>query len=234
MKNVDSSPHLSNSSPYLNNICPLCKKIQSSEYFSDKNRKYLQCNHCQLVYVPAEFHLTVTQEKAQYDFHTNNPADQRYRKFLSRLFNPLSAKLQPGSNGLDFGCGPGPTLSVMFEEAGFNMHIYDLYYAKNNSVFENDYHFISATEVFEHLKNPACEIDRLLSRIKSTGYLGVMTKLLESPVNKNQQRFENWHYKNDLTHICFYSQETFLWIAEKYLLNIEFLASDVVIMQKVD
>ena len=217
---------------YLINICPLCKKVQSSAYASDRNRDYLQCNHCQLVYVPANFYLSPIEEKRQYDFHTNNPGDQRYRKFLSRLFIPLLARLKPGNKGLDFGCGPGPTLSVMFEEEGFNMSIYDLYYADNNSVFENDYDFITATEVIEHLKNPAQEIELLLSRIKTAGYLGLMTKLIIQPVIKSQLQFKNWHYKNDLTHICFYSQETFLWIAEKYQLNVEFLAADVILLQK--
>jgi len=213
-------------------MCPLCKKKHSSKYSNDRNREYLRCNHCKLIYVPAEFHLTAGEEKTQYDFHTNNPADQRYRTFLSRLFLPLSNRLTPGSRGLDFGCGPGPTLSVMFEEAGFKMSVYDLFYAKDKSVFESFYDFISATEVFEHLHDPAYEINRLLSRIKLGGFLGVMTKLVENPLITNSEQFNNWHYKNDLTHICFYSQETFLWIAKKYQLELEFLAPDVIIMQK--
>jgi hypothetical protein len=217
---------------YLPNICPLCKKIQSANYSSDKNRDYLQCNHCLLIYVAEECYLTPSEEKAQYDFHINSPDDQRYRQFLSRLFIPLCARLPKQGSGLDFGCGPGPTLSVMFEEAGFHMSIYDLFYVNNTSVFESNYQFISATEVFEHLKDPGQEINRLLSRIIPGGYLAVMTKLVEQPKQKNNDRFKNWHYKNDLTHICFYSQETFLWIAEKYQLKVEFIASDVIIMQK--
>jgi len=222
---------------YLPNICPLCKKIQSCEYSSDRNRDYLLCNHCKLIYVPEELHLTSEEEKKQYDFHTNNPADQGYRNFLSRLFIPLSERLTPNSKGLDFGCGPGPTLSVMLEEVGFNMQIYDIFYARNESVFENLYHFISATEVFEHLMNPAEEIERLLSSLEPGGYLGVMTKLvapsaLEIAIPTNKEKFNNWHYKNDLTHICFFSQETFLWIAKKYQLTVEFIAADVVILQK--
>jgi hypothetical protein len=223
---------------YLSNICPLCKKVQSSTYSSDRKRDYLLCQHCKLIYVPAEFHLTSEEEKTQYDYHINDPTDQRYRKFLSRLFIPLSTRLKANSLGLDFGCGPGPTLSIMFEEAGFNMHIFDLFYAKNDCVFDNSYQFISATEVFEHLKNPAQEIKRLLSSIESGGYLGLMTKLvdpslLKNSITSNKEKFNNWHYKNDLTHICFYSQETFLWIAKEYQLTVEFIASDVIILQKI-
>ncbi len=211
---------------YLSNICPLCQKIQSSFYYHNHNRDYLQCDLCQLVYVPAEFHLTDRQEKKQYDFHTNNPADIQYRQFLSRLFIPLSSCLHPGSIGLDFGSGPGPALSVMFEEAGIKVFIYDKFYARDESVFENNYDFISATEVMEHLKNPAQEIKRLLSIIKPGGYLGIMTKLTAT-----QQQFQNWHYNKDLTHICFYSRQTFLWIAKKYQLTIEFAGKDVIIFK---
>ena len=145
---------------YLDNICPLCNKIQSEPYFSDKKRDYLKCTHCHLVYVAKNYHISSIDEKKQYDFHTNNPQDQAYRHFLSRLFTPLKQQLNPASKGLDFGSGPGPTLSLMFEEAGFDMHIYDLYYADNREVFDHQYDFVSATEVIEHLKNPAQELNR--------------------------------------------------------------------------
>jgi len=51
----------------------------------------------------------------------NSPDDPRYRAFLSRLFIPLNERIAPESCGLDFGSGPGPTLSVMFEEQGHTM-----------------------------------------------------------------------------------------------------------------
>ena len=35
------------------------------------------------------------EEKAQYDLHENDPYDLGYRKFLSRLTDPLLAKLPP-------------------------------------------------------------------------------------------------------------------------------------------
>ena len=214
---------------YLSYICPLCQKIQSTVYHIDNNRNYLHCDCCQLVYVDSTFHLTAAQEKKLYDNHNNNPDDPHYRKFLSRLFVPLSHKLNKQSCGLDFGSGPGPTLSVMFEELGFTVFIYDKFYACDKRVFENNYDFITATEVIEHLENPAIELKRLFTRIKPGGYLGIMTKLVDT-----KERFKSWHYKNDLTHICFYSHETFLWIARQYNLSVEFIGADVIILKKVN
>ena len=68
------------------------------------------------MFVPRSYHLSAADEKAQYDLHENDPNDPGYRAFLDRLAGPLDKRLAPHSHGLDFGCGPGPTLSVMLEE----------------------------------------------------------------------------------------------------------------------
>ncbi|MBT6026512.1 MAG: hypothetical protein HOG96_00440, partial [Porticoccaceae bacterium] len=101
-----------------NHSCPLCCNDNLADYHCDKHRYYLQCKRCSLVSVPRQFHLSSEAEKEVYDQHQNNLNDQGYRKFLSRLADPLLEKLAPNSFGLDFGSGPGPTLSLMLEEKG--------------------------------------------------------------------------------------------------------------------
>jgi len=90
--------------------CPLCNHEKSVLFHKDAHREYKRCPQCALVFVPKEQRLTPEKEKAVYDLHQNNPHDQGYRKFLSRLFDPIVERVQPGVKGLDFGCGPGPTL----------------------------------------------------------------------------------------------------------------------------
>ena len=107
--------------------CPLCNG-NTAFFFEDERRAYQQCKKCALIFVPAEFHLMRAEEKAQYDLHENNPKDSDYRQFLSRLSDPLIRKLSPNSSGLDFGCGSGPTLSVILEEAGHQVALYDPFY----------------------------------------------------------------------------------------------------------
>jgi 2-polyprenyl-3-methyl-5-hydroxy-6-metoxy-1,4-benzoquinol methylase len=99
-------------------------------------------------------HLTPSDEKACYDRHDNRPDDSRYRHFLNRLFSPLSRRLAANSKGLDFGCGPGPTLSVMFEEAGHQVALYDPFYAPDRSALSGPYDFITLSEVAEHMAAP--------------------------------------------------------------------------------
>lgn len=139
----------------------------------------------------------------------------------------MSHRVPLGSRGLDFGSGPGPTLSVMFEELGYRMAIYDPFYAANESVLEMEYDFVTATEVVEHLQHPGQSLHKMWRCVKPGGYLGIMTKRVV-----DQEAFANWHYKNDETHICFYSNETFGWLAGKWQTEPVFVENDVVIFQK--
>ncbi len=187
----------------------------------------MHCQQCALVFVPAAQFISPEQEKAQYDLHQNHPDDQGYRQFLSRLFNPLKNKLKSGAHGLDFGSGPGPTLSLMFEENGYRMNIYDPFYADDTRVFQQHYDFITATETVEHLHHPKNELDRLWDLLKPGGHLGIMTKLVI-----DRDAFASWHYKNDPTHVCFFSRETFLWLAEIWKAKLEFIGNDVILLKK--
>ena len=179
------------------------------------------------MFVPPAHHVSAEREKAEYDLHKNSPEDPGYRRFLSRLFEPIQGKLEPGSFGLDFGCGPGPTLSVMFEEAGYRMAIYDAFYVPDDHVFSERYDFITATEVAEHLHRPGFDLERLWECLKPGGCLGLMTKQVRS-----REAFGGWHYKNDITHVCFFSREAFEWLANRWGARLEFHGEDVILLTK--
>jgi hypothetical protein len=208
-------------------ICPLCHSGNTKYYTKDKLRSYLICNTCALVFVPENQHISDDQEKRRYDQHNNNPDDPGYRKFLSRLANPLCQRLPAGASGLDFGCGPGPALAAMFREKGFEIEVYDKFYAKDDRIWVKSYDFITATEVLEHLRQPGQELELLWRHLKTGGILGIMTKLV-----KNKAAFETWHYKRDPTHVCFFSTATFNWIANTWKASMELIGSDVILMCK--
>jgi len=209
-------------------VCPLCKSSKIKEFFQDKQRRYQRCDQCQLTFVPEEYFLSEIAEKAEYDLHLNSPNDQGYRNFLSRLALPMQQLIPPQSHGLDFGSGPGPTLSVMFEEAGYRMAIYDKFYAAIAERLQQRYDFITATEVVEHLKSPQKTLNQLWQCLKPNGYLGIMTKLA-----RDRDAFAKWHYKNDLTHIIFFSRETFIWLAEQWHAELTFIDNDVIILRHI-
>lgn len=206
--------------------CPLCRCPHGEDFFQDK-RTYYRCSVCSLVFVPSGHFLSLEEEKAVYDLHENDPEDPGYRQFLSRLYTPVCDRLVAPAQGLDFGSGPGPTLSVMFEEAGHAVKIYDPLYANDPSVFQNQYDFITASEVVEHMREPRAEFQRLWSCLKPGGWLGVMTKRVI-----DRKAFATWHYKEDLSHIRFYSEATFQWLARELGADVEFIGNDVVLFRK--
>jgi SAM-dependent methyltransferase len=206
--------------------CPLCNNLDVALFFEDKRRAYNRCCDCKLVFVPKHYWLSRVDEKAVYDLHENDAQDQGYRQFLSRLSEPLLERLGPKQKGLDFGCGPGPTLSCLLEEQGHQVDLYDPLYFNNTSVFSKRYDFICSTEVVEHLHDPNKDWAMLFKMLNQGGWLGIMTKLVV-----DEQVFSRWHYIHDMTHICFYSRETFVYLAQRFNVELNFVAKDVVLFK---
>ena len=207
--------------------CPLCRTPHATAYFQDKKRPYLRCPHCALVFVPEPHRVSPQKEKETYDLHDNNPQDKGYRAFLSRMSAPLMERLPPHQHGLDFGCGPGPTLSVMLKEHGHTMDIFDPFYHNEPQRLTHTYDFITATEVVEHLRDPDAEFTTLFGMLGPGGWLGIMTKMVT-----DQAAFSRWHYTHDPTHICFFSKETFEYIGQRFNAELSFSGNDVVLLQK--
>ena len=205
--------------------CPLCANPTTHHFHADGRRDYFRCSVCDLVAVPPEQRLGPQAEKAVYDQHDNRPDDPGYRRFLGRLFDPLSDRLSPGAEGLDFGAGPGPTLSLMFEEAGFATRIHDPYYHPAPENLKRYYDFITATEVVEHLFAPGPVLFALARQLRPGGWLGLMTK-------RTPEDFARWHYIRDPTHVVFFSETSFRWLGETLGMSVDFPAADVVLMRR--
>ena len=207
--------------------CPLCDSDDIDSFYEDKNRIYLRCENCRLVFVPKCYWLSAEDERATYDLHENDAQDLGYRQFLSRLSTPLLEKLDSNRKGLDFGCGPGPTLSALLEAQGQQVDLYDPFYFNDPSVFHKKYDFITATEVVEHLHDPKQAFVELFKMLKRGGWLGIMTKLV-----MDEHAFRQWHYIRDLTHICFFSRNTFEYLAQHFNADLDFVASDVILLNR--
>lgn len=207
--------------------CILCKNSDCHQTLVDTPFTYYACENCGLHFVEPGLRLNPSTEKSRYDQHENSPDDPNYREFLGQIFDPLNKRLSPGLHGLDFGSGPGPTLSVMFEEAGYSMNIYDPFYANDLSVFNNNYDFITITETAEHLFHPMEEFEKLWNILKPGGYLGVMTLLLQP-----KDTFKTWHYRRDDTHVAFYQKKTFRWLAKHLEAKVEFFGDRVIVLEK--
>jgi hypothetical protein len=187
--------------------CPLCGCAEAPRFELD----YYRCRECELTFLDPALRPDAAVERARYDEHRNDPADAGYRAFLNRLAGPLVEVIAPGARGLDYGSGPGPTLSVMLEEWGYDVVLYDPYYANDPGVLLDTYDFITCTEVAEHFYNPSAEFERLAGLLRPGGVLAVMTEPLRDDVD-----FPRWHYRRDPTHVCFYRPATMEWLGARH------------------
>lgn len=207
--------------------CLLCQSSDVSPYFQEATRSYFQCQTCNLVFVPEQYHLTQQEEKTEYDKHENDPLDIGYQNFLARTTKPLFKLLSPQAKGLDFGCGSAAAISHMAKAQGIDVVNYDLYYFNHPELLETQYDFITMTEVIEHLAEPNEILKVIAQALKKYGIFAVMTKRV---IDKT--RFATWHYKNDPSHIAFYSEKTFEWIAKRMNWRLQIVDKDVVFFHK--
>ncbi len=206
--------------------CPLCG-THAVHFERAHRRDYYRCPTCALIHVPPDQHLPREAEKAIYDQHDNFVDDPKYRRFLTRVAEPLMAEVPPPARALDFGCGHGPALAAMLEEAGYTARLYDPFYFPDPSPLRERYTIITATEVAEHLKAPSADLGRLWACLEPGGWLGIMTKRQPAP-----EAFADWHYLRDLSHIAFFHEQTFRWLAARWGAELRLPRGDVALLHK--
>jgi 2-polyprenyl-3-methyl-5-hydroxy-6-metoxy-1,4-benzoquinol methylase len=94
----------------------------------------------------------------------------------------------------------------VLSENGYQIALYDPFYHRNNHVLSEKYDFIFASEVVEHFHHPMSEFQRLFEMLRPNGKLYIMTFLFNEAVT---EKFENWYYKNDPTHVVIYHDMSF-------------------------
>lgn len=190
--------------------CPLCsdKRFKKGVSGAD-DRKYYYCSNCGLIFADPVHRLSLHEEKEEYKTHNNSPEDKGYVNFLNRAVEPAMKYLNSSMRGLDYGCGPGPTLSWILEQHGIPCENYDPFFAKIE--LDKEYDFIFCTECFEHFFQPKEDIKKIKKLLKPGGLLCVMTNLWTS-----FEAFSSWHYTRDNTHVSFYCERTFQFICELF------------------
>lgn len=208
-------------------ICPLCASPQIKSFAQAHGRDYHDCAECRLVFLNPGQRLALEDEVAHYRTHRNDASDPRYRAFLSRLAEPLVARLPPGAHGLDYGSGSARPLEIMLGEVGFHMASFDPFFHPAQELLSRRYHFITCTETVEHFHHPGEEFALLDRLLEPGGWLGVMTEVLQP-----DQEFTGWWYPRDPTHVCFYRRETFDWIALQFGWRVDYPHRNVMLFQK--
>lgn len=194
--------------------CPLCADQQPKQPVQGKDhRSYFLCSVCRLIFADPHSRLTAEQEKAYYGTHENSIKQPGYVRFLRQIITPTLPWLRPGMRGLDYGCGPGPTLSELLRREGMICEDYDPFFYPQKP--HGSYDFIFSTECFEHFHEPAADIRKITDLLKSGGILAVMTEQWQ-----NLPQFNRWYYTTDPSHTSYFHRSTMDYICRKFSLEI--------------
>ncbi len=189
-------------------LCKICQSDTSEEIID--NQTYFRCVYCGYIFtnnIP-----TPEQEKARYLQHNNTLENKGYVE----MFEDFIALLPKKNRCLDFGSGPNPVLAELLKKQGYDVDIFDIYFAQDNSFENKKYDIITSTEVFEHLKDPVSVMEILTRILNPKGTIAIMTSFIP-------EDFKNWRYRKDITHIGFFTHKTMKILADMFNMEIIFL-----------
>ena len=191
--------------------CLLCHNKKTRQYHYSEKFSCFECDNCGSVYKDPTTFPDAAEEKERYLKHHNEVDDKGYKTFVSPISNYIHNNFNTSTIGLDFGAGTGPVISEMLSKYGYNLVLYDPFFHKNHNALKQSYDFIVCCEVIEHFHNPSKEFQLLRNLLKPGGSLLCMTELLPK-----KEHFANWYYKNDITHVIFYSDKNLQWIQNHF------------------
>ena len=209
------------------NNCIVCNSKRIRIFINIKEKVYWKCFFCFCKFLDKKYYVDSDTERKHYLKHENDIENTDYRKFLSRITNPLKKYISKNQKGLDYGCGYAPALVEMLSEEGYNIECYDPFFFPNKSIFLNKYQFITCSEVVEHFFTPLEEFKKIDSVLDVNGHLAIMTTFMT-----DDNLFKDWYYRRDPTHVVFYNNETFKVIASLMNWSIINSSKNVILFRK--
>lgn len=189
--------------------CPLCN-TKASLFYKD-TQTYYKCCNCYGIFVDKDELPNEESEKERYELHDDDTEDLGYIKFVSPITSAIMNDFKKTDDGLDFGAGTSAIIASVLHKSDYMLRNYDPYFHINPELLEQKYDYISSCEVVEHFYNPHKEFLLLRKLLKDGGKLYLMTEPYKDGID-----FSKWYYKNDPTHVFFYTQKTFEWIKKEY------------------
>lgn len=190
--------------------CSLCGN-KTIFFIEHKERSFHKCNHCGCILLDAKHYLVFNDEKHRYDKHSDNIEDKGYQQFVSPIIDAVTANYIPTNKGLDYGCGKTAIIETLLQRKQYNIVGYDPIYFPDQELLTAHYNYITCCEVVEHFYNPKLEFDKLEKLLQPEGKLYLKTNLYKDTID-----FKGWWYKNDPTHVIFYTKKSMEFIKHTY------------------
>jgi hypothetical protein len=191
---------------------------------------YHRCEVCGFIHLDDTLIIDNESEKKHYEKHNNSFECTGYVKmfdsFIEEAVEPYILNIK---TVLDFGSGHTPVLAELLRRKKLEVDHYDLYFFPEKIYEIKKYDLITSTEVFEHLKEPKVILKTLLQSLNKEGYIILMTQF--PPVE--DEAFLNWWYRRDVTHISFFTPQSFEIMGEEMGLKVlKIINKNIVVFQK--
>lgn len=188
--------------------CLLCVSESIVEVFrNEKAQIFWKCQDCGFIFRSPEHHLSLNQQKNRYKLHQNSEHDKDYQNFLMPVIQAVRAHQRPHESGLDFGCGPSPTISFLLKKNNFQILDYDPIFFPRADFLQKQYDYVTCVEVIEHFSDPRKEFEILKNLLKPNAFAYIKTALTDGIKD-----FSKWYYHRDMTHVSFYNRTSLEFI----------------------
>jgi SAM-dependent methyltransferase len=169
-----------------------------------KARSYHLCPDCDLVFLDPAKRPSAADARARYLLHENSLGEAGYRDMLEKFIDTAIAPyLHPPRAVLDYGSGPAPSMGALLGERGYSASSWDPEFSPEPDNRSGPFAAVIMHEVLEHCFSPANALRDAASMLPPGGILAVST--LSRP--RNPEDFLRWWYREDITHVSFYSKE---------------------------
>lgn len=198
-------------------VCIFCEHNLLNSFLAG-GKQYFGCKQCGGVFLDPLIRLSLVQERDRYLFHNNSLLNAGYKNYLERFWQGFISFLSPTefdkklvSSVLDWGSGPDPAFAKLLDNKGYDVSFYDPFFAsklpKKGTLFD----CITGIEVVEHFYEPSRDFMLITSFLADGGYLVVATHILPS----DPKDFDSWWYRQDSTHVSFYTELSLRYLGER-------------------
>jgi hypothetical protein len=200
--------------------CKICGAKMKIMQHPKLGEVYYFCEECEYISKDEGEFISLEEELKRYNKHQNSMKDVKYVAYLNKFLKEAVLNYtSEGTTGLDFGSGPVPVLAeLLSSNYGYDMDIYDKFYAPLKIYENKKYDLITSIEVIEHLDNPILYFKLFRELLKEQGTISIMTQFH----NCEEEYFWNWYYIRDKSHISFYTPKTMEKIGQMMGLKIVF------------
>ncbi len=186
-----------------------CKVCQgSTSLFYENGRRFFRCAHCAFIFSPLK--VSREEEEQHYKSQWGLADAETWRSKAEVLLNVILQYNTPKSI-LDFGSGCG-SLTQAFRVLGYPTTPLEpmIHGFLKDQEFKHPFDAIVGIEVIEHLPDPVSELRELEKVLAPGGVMVFSTLMTNAFINHPlaQDHFSSWWYKDDPTHVSFFSNQT--------------------------